>query len=417
MFKRIPGTKDILPDEIGRWQNIEDRGRAIFVLYNYQEVRPPVMEDVGLFNRSLGESAEIVQKQMFVIKNADSTYALRPEGTASIVRAYIENNLDKSQGLVKLYYIGPMFRLERPQKGRLRQFHHLGCEVIGSSSPKVDVEIISLADALLKASGIRGYSIQINSLGCLGDKKELTRLLRKSLESKLPKFCPDCQERFKRNILRILDCKNESCKKVIAGLDLNDSYLCGDCKDHAGKVLAGLDFLKIKYEVNPYLVRGLDYYTRTVFEIKHDALGAQDAIGAGGRYDNLVEELGGPDCGAMGFAFGMERLLLASECQSVRASNEKLVYLITLGKTADKEGLKILNDLRQAGIRSDTDYEDKSLKGAMRQANDVGARYVLILGDDELKKKVIILKDMQASQQQEVPLDNLITELKKRAGN
>jgi histidyl-tRNA synthetase len=353
---------------------------------------------------------------MFVIKNADSTYALRPEGTASIVRAYLENNLDKNQGLVKFYYSGPMFRLERPQRGRLRQFHHLGCEVIGSSSPKVDVEIISLADTLLKAFAIEDYHIQVNSLGCPKDKKALSQFLNKALEAKLPKLCPDCQERFKRNVLRILDCKNAACKEVVAKLDLNNSHLCRDCQGHAQRVLAGLDFLKIKYLVNPYLVRGLDYYTRTVFEIKHDALGAQDAIGAGGRYDNLVKELGGPDCGAIGFAFGMERLLLAAT-KDITIKNQDLTYLITLGEAAENEGLKILNDLRRAGIRCDTDYEGKSLKGAMRQANDAKARYVLILGDDELKKRVITLKDMQASQQQEVPLDNLIIELKKRVGN
>ncbi len=413
MFKKIPGTKDILPEETGRWQKIEEAARRIFRLYNYSEVRTPIIEDIGLFNRSLGQSSEIIQKQMFVIKNASDTYALRPEGTASVVRAYLENNLDKNQGLVKFYYLGPMFRLERPQKGRLRQFHHLGCEVIGSASPMVDVEVISLADALLKAFSITGYSIQINSLGCTKDKKELTRLLEKGLKPKLSRFCADCQVRFKRNVLRILDCKNETCKEEVAKLNLKDNYLCSDCKGHAQKVMQGLDSLKIKYEVNPYLVRGLDYYTRTVFEIKHSALGAQDAVGAGGRYDNLIKELGGPDAAAMGFAFGMERLLL-SAAGDTAPEKEELVYLITLGEAAEKEGLKILNGLRQAGVSCDTDYEGKSLKGAMRRANDACARYVLILGEDELKKKVIALKDMQSGQQQEVPLDKLTAELKNR---
>jgi len=417
MFKRIPGTKDILPDEIGRWHKIEEEARSIFSLYNYAEVRPPIIEDIALFNRSLGASTEIVQKQMFVIKNASDTYVLRPEGTASVARAYLENNLDKNQGLAKFYYLGPMFRLERPQKGRLRQFHHIGCEVIGSSSPLVDIEVISLADKLLRVFGIEGYRTQINSLGCPKDKQAFTGLLTEALKPKLSKLCADCQERFKRNILRILDCKNESCRKEVAGLNIKDSYLCQDCKDHANKVTAGLDALGVKFEVNPYLVRGLDYYTRTVFEIKHEALGAQDAIGAGGRYDSLIKELGGPDCGSMGFAFGMERLLLVSKCQGAQASGKELIYLITLGESAQKEGLKILNSLRESGIRCDTDYEGKSLKGALRQANDAGAGFVLILGDDELKKRVITLKDMQQGLQQEIALDNLTAELKKKVGN
>lgn len=417
MFKRIPGTKDILPDEIGCWQRIEEAARRVFALYNYSEVRFPLIEDIALFNRSLGESAEIVQKQMFVIKNASDTYALRPEGTAPVARAYIENNLDKNKGLVKLYYSGPMFRLERPQKGRLRQFHHLGCEVIGSSNPMVDVEVISLADTLLKAFGVDGYVIEVNSLGCAKDKNGFIRFLRDSLKPHLAGLCPECNERFGRNALRILDCKNPLCRETVSGLlKSGDGFLCNACLGHAREVRNGLDSLGIKYKVNPCLVRGLDYYTSTVFEIKHTGLGAQDAIGAGGRYDNLIRELGGPGAGAMGFAFGMERLILVSHQDSVGREQRGLAYLITLGDKAGKEGLRLLGALRGAGIPSDTDYENKSLKGAMRKANDAGASRVLILGDDELKKQVISLRDMHTSQQREVPLKNLIEELGKDIG-
>ena len=314
MFKRVAGTKDILPEDVSRWQKIEEVSRKVFSLYNYKEIRTPLIEEEALFNRSLGASTEIVQKQMFLIKRQKDVYALRPEATASIVRSYIENNLDRTPHFIKLYYIGPMFRLERPQKGRLRQFHHLGAEAIGSQDASLDAEIISLADNLLKNLSIDGYKIKINSLGCLKDKKKLAQILHQGLKTKFTKLCPDCRLRFKRNTLRILDCKNKTCQAVINELDLQDKHLCLECKDHFAKVREGLDSLKLDYETSHYLVRGLDYYTRTVFEIVHKDLGSQDALGAGGRYDHLVADLGGPDTGAIGFAFGIERLLLVARC-------------------------------------------------------------------------------------------------------
>ncbi len=410
MFKRDPGTKDILPQEVISWQRIEEISRDTFSLYNYKECRPPLIEEASLFNRSLGEFTEIVQKQMFLVKNKEEVLALRPEATASIVRAYIENNLDKKSKFVKLYYIGPMFRLERPQKGRLRQFHHIGAEAIGSAEPDLDVEVISLADNLLKAFSIGDYEIKINSLGCTKDKQELTAILHKALKEKLLKLCVDCRRRFKGNILRILDCKNEACQEVVRKLDIADAYLCSECKGHFNKVREGLDALNLNYAVMPYLVRGLDYYTRTVFEISHKDLGAQDALGAGGRYDNLVKELGGPDLGAMGFAFGVERLLLVNSSQ-LTVHSKKLVYIIPLGEDAKKQSLKLLDNLRKAGVACDTDYENKSLKGAMRLADDLGARYVLLIGEDELKKNVVTLKDMASGVQREVKESELIKEL------
>jgi len=410
MFKKVPGTKDILPEDVSSWQRIEQLSRNIFSVYNYKEIRTPIIEEAALFNRSLGESTEVVQKQMFLINNKEDTYALRPEGTASIVRAYIENNIDKSLGFIKLYYLGPMFRLERPQKGRLRQFHHVGAEAIGSNGPDIDVEVISLADSLLKAYSIEGYKIKINSLGCNQDKRELIDILTRGLKDKQGSLCDDCKGRFERNILRILDCKNEACQQTVKKLNIENSYLCPECKDHFDSVKAGLDYLKIEYEVLPYLVRGLDYYTRTVFEIKHDELGAQDAIGAGGRYDNLVNQLGGPNTAAIGFAFGVERLLLAMSHQPL-ASVKNLVYLISLGEEAKVKSLKLLDELRKSGIICDTDYEGKSLKGAMRKADAAEARCVLIIGDDELKKNVVTLKDMASGQQKEIKSESLISEL------
>ena len=258
MFKRVPGTKDILPKEVSSWQTIETTARKIFSLYNYQEIRTPIIEEVSLFNRTLGATAEIVQKQMFLIHNQEDTYALRPEGTASIVRSYLENNLDKEAGLAKLYYIGPMFRLERPQKGRLRQFHHIGVEVIGSQEAILDVEVISLAEQLLRSFGITGYKVKINSLGCQKDKQALSLGLKEKLQKKSSQLCPDCRERIKNNVLRVLDCKNEACQKIIRELCPSFDYLCPECLGHFNKVKNELNNLNIIFEVVPWLVRGLD---------------------------------------------------------------------------------------------------------------------------------------------------------------
>jgi histidyl-tRNA synthetase len=414
MFKRVPGFRDILPGEIEFWQKIETTSRSIFSRYNYLEIRPPILEEESLFNRSLGETAEIVQKQMFLIKREHDVFALRPEGTASIVRAYVENNLDKLKGFSKFYYIGPMFRAERPQKGRLRQFHHIGCEAIGSYGPQIDAEVISLADALLKAYGISGYRIMLNSLGCAKDKQEFTASLKEKLSGRLKDLCDDCKDRYERNILRVLDCKNEACQNIITELHISGSSRCPECEAHFNAVKQDLDLLNVTYEVAPNLVRGLDYYNRTVFEFKHSELGpGQDALGAGGRYDSLVKQLDGPETGAVGFAFGFERLLLALAAdKQALPGREGSVYLITLGDDARKAGVQILSDIRQAGMIADTDYEGKSLKAAMRKANDLQARFVAILGDDELKDGVIALKDMTSSGQEKVKISDLTRLLK-----
>jgi len=411
MFRRVPGTKDILSGETDYWQKIEETSRNIFSLYNYKEIRTPLIEDATLFNRSLGEFSEVIQKQMFLIHHGHDVYALRPEGTASIARAYIENNLDKKEGFLKLYYIGPMFRLERPQKGRLRQFHHIGCEAIGSAGPDIDIEVISLASAMLQAYQVYGYKIKINSLGCAKDKIELAAILKRRLSGKTNNLCDECRKRFENNILRILDCKNESCRTLVNALHIGDSHLCNDCKLHFNAVKNGLDILGINYEVVGHLVRGLDYYTRTVFEISHNDLGSQDALCAGGRYDKLVSELGGPDVGAIGFAFGVERLLLVANIQVPKDTEKKLTYVITLGEEARPYGLKLLKELRKTGIPADTDYEGRSLKGAMRVAGDLKARYVVIIGENELKKKTVMLKDMVSGKQNEVSEEKVVGEL------
>ncbi len=412
MVKRVRGTQDILPQDSSSWQEIEEAARRIFSLYDYREIRTPVLEEASLFSSSLGAITEIIQKQMFRVQHDKDHLVLRPEGTASVVRAYLENNLDKNRAVTKLYYIGPMFRAERPQKGRLRQFHHLGIEAIGSISPQLDIEVISLSDRLLKEMGVSEFKIYLNSLGCSEDKIKLGRGLRKKLKDKLPKLCPDCQNRYQRNIFRILDCKNPVCQKVIGNLDLKQEHLCSACRTHLEKVIDGLESINLSYQLSPCLVRGLDYYTRTVFEIRHSQLGAQDALGAGGRYDNLVEQLGGRDCPAIGFAFGAERILLAKAGKPGTREHKLIYYIVTLGEEADKRGARLLHNLRARDIFADMDYTGGSLKSKMRQANESGARYCIIIGEDELAKGVFSLRDMESGQQRDISEQELLHQLK-----
>ena len=410
MIKRVRGTQDILPQDSCSWQEIEEVSRRILSLYGYKEIRTPILEESSLFNRSLGETTEIVQKQMFQVQRDKDRLVLRPEGTASVVRAYLENNLYRNKQTNKFYYVGPMFRAERPQKGRLRQFHHLGIEAIGSLCPQLDVEVISLGDRLLKELGINNYQICLNSLGCSKDKVKLSRDLRKKIKGRLPKLCIDCQNRFKRNIFRILDCKRLTCQKVVSNLDLKQDYLCLECRTHLQKVIAGLESIGLSYRLVPSLVRGLDYYTRTVFEIRHSRLGAQDALCAGGRYDNLVEQLGGSSCGAIGFAFGVERILLVRD-KKLETKQNRLVYIVTLGQAADKKGAYLLHNLRAKNILSDMDYTGRSLKAQMRQANNLGARFCIIIGEDELSKGLVSLRDMESGQQERISENELLKHL------
>lgn len=408
------GTKDVTPQEASLYQKLEQKARRIFGTFNYKELRTPIFEDAGLFQRSLGQNTDIVQKQLLKLKTeGDVEYALRPEATASIVRAYIEHNIHKNQGFGKFFYIGPMFRGERPQKGRLREFNHIGAEAIGISNPYLDVEIISLAIKLLDKFGVNGYTLNINNLGCPKDKEKWSKLLRDSLKEKLGDFCSLCQDRFNRNVFRILDCKNEGCRNAIKSLRLKDNFICSECSDYFQKVIKGLDKLKIPYKLSPLLVRGLDYYTGTVFEITHTALGSQDAVGAGGRYDNLVKQLGGPQIGAMGFALGLERLILAiSKDEEIITSVD--VFLIAQDEKAYENLFLLLNELREAEISCDIDYEGASLKSQMRSANKNKAKFVIIAGEEELKTKTLSLKDMSSGNQEKIKSDQIINELKKR---
>ena len=413
-IKRLKGTQDILPAETGLWQSVERVSRALFSSYGYREIRTPIIEQTCLFTRSVGTETDIVKKQMYSFSdrgNRDIT--LRPEETAPVVRAYIENRLDNTEGFVKLYYMGPMFRSERPQAGRFRQFSQIGVEAIGSYSSYLDAEIIILLNNLLKEIGLKGYRFNINSLGCEKDKSNIANILKQGLKSNTAKLCEDCQTRYTTNILRILDCKCVNCRKVVSSIPIKD-ILCQDCTE---RFLALQDILKssnIEFTVMPTLVRGLDYYTGLVFEVSSDSLGAQDAIAAGGRYDNLVSDLGGTKQGAIGFAIGLERIIqiLSSIKPGKEVKRAELIFLITVGDQAYKTGFDVLPELRRAGISSDIDYQQKSLKAQMRYADKINAGHVLILGDNELSNRKAFLKNMSDGSQVEIGLDNLVEEIK-----
>ena len=409
------GTADILPNDIGRWQAIEAITRRIFNNYNYHEIRTPIFEDTRLFKRSLGQTSEVVNKQLLELKSAkEEGFALRPEGTASIVRAYIENSLDKKEGLSKLFYIGPMFRGERPQKGRLRQFHQVGAEAIGprANDPLLDAEIIALCVNLLKEFGVKDIKLLLNTLGDIEDKNNLSKHLRDRLKDNVNDLCEDCQSRFERNVFRILDCKNESCRKIVGQLALDNSYLSKESREHYETVKEALNDLGIKWVEDPKLVRGLDYYTHTVFEITSSKLGSQDALCAGGRYNYLVGQLGGAEVPAVGFALGIERVILATQDGPKEEENSLRAFMVAMDDESLKRCFNILNDLRSAGVSSDMSFRFGSMKSLMREADKSQARYVLIMGSNELKNKTIMIKNMQSGEQQETPLAEVIKTLK-----
>jgi len=411
MLKALRGMKDILPEEAGTWQCIEEEARKTFELYGYKEIRTPSLEETSLFTKSIGEGTDIVQKEMYSFKDKGGRkISLRPEATAPVVRAYLENNLDKTGGLVKLYYIGPMFRSERPQAGRQRQFHQIGVEALGSYNPYLDVEVINLMKSYLDSIGLDNCKIKLNSLGCNKDKTALKNKLKKFLSSQTSRLCKDCKIRFKKNILRVFDCKNDSCKALLREAPKMSENLCADCNDHFEKVKSGLELVGVNYEIDPYIVRGLDYYTRTTFEVTHPKLGAQDAIAAGGRYDNLVKDFGGAKTGACGFALGVERIITALELK--KGEREALdVYIATIGEEPYKKGFYLLDQLRKEGISSEIDYESKSLKAQMRVANKLGVRFVAILGEDELEKGIICLRDMSCGSQEEIKLEDFMEKM------
>lgn len=410
MIRGIKGVKDILPDEIRRWQTIEAAARRLSGIYGFQEIRVPIFELTELFARSIGASTDIVEKEMYTFQDRDGkSLTLRPEGTAGVVRAYVEHNLGASPTAQKFFYLGPMFRHERPQAGRLRQFHQYGVESFGAASPLADVEIIALLWRFLTGLGLPGLTLEINSLGSVDDRPLYIAALVDFLKQREDQLCENCRRRITTNPLRILDCKNPSCKEATEKAPAITDYLSPDSHQHFTDVLTGLTKLRIQYVLNPRLVRGLDYYTLTTFEVTSQHLGAQNAVGAGGRYDGLVEVLGGPKTPAVGFAVGVERISLMLP-DSVVAPSSALVFVAAFGQQGLGLGVKVLDQLREFGITADMDYRASTLKSQLRQADRLGASFVVIIGDDEASKGSVLVRNMATKEQEEVPM-TAITEV------
>ncbi|MFC1514442.1 histidine--tRNA ligase [Candidatus Omnitrophota bacterium] len=406
---RLPkGTKDFLPQEAYTVSLLESIARRVFSLYGYSEIRLPLLESTAVFVRSLGKASDIVQKQIFTIASKDDL-CLRPEATAQVARCYIEN-APLQQRLAKLAYIGPMFRGERPQKGRLRQFHHIGAEAIGQSSALLDAEIIILARDLLSAFGLEGVVLELNSLGCRDDQQRLQGMLKTKLEAKQG-LCEECRRRLSSNVLRILDCKKPDCRRIVSGLGIGRSYLCRECDLYFDKVVTALSAASVTYTHVPTLVRGLDYYTQTVFEFTSDALGAQSALGAGGRYDGLIFELGGKATPACGFALGLERILLLREAAQLPGLD---VFVAYTAEDLAKDAFEVLKLLRGVGISADMDFNFTSLKSQLRYSQRLKSALAVIIAEDELKEKGVILRDMKASSQDVIKISDLVEAVKSK---
>lgn len=405
-MQALRGTQDILPDNIYKWNHVESVIKELCALYGYSEIRTPMFEDTKLFLRGIGDTTDVVAKEMYTFEDRGGrSITLRPENTAAVVRSYLEHKLYGDQQVHKLFYIGSMFRYDRPQAGRYREFHQFGVEVLGASSPAADAEVINLAYTLFKTLGLKELELHINSIGDYKCRPIYRQKLIEFFEEKEDQLCDDCQARLHKNPLRILDCKEDSCRRASAGAPTITDYLCDECEKKFEAVKRYLAALEIPYLVDSRLVRGLDYYTNTAFEIQYPPLGAQSAICGGGRYDGLVEDVGGPSTPGIGFAVGLERLLLALEMQKLipEPANRKKVYIVTLGEDAVVEGIKIQQHLRDKGVIAEIDLQDRSIKGQMKQAGKNNAEYTVIIGANEMEKKEAAVKNMENGKQQDIP--------------
>ncbi len=415
MIRAVKGTRDILPPASAAWNHVEEVAREVFRTYNYQEIRTPIFEETSLFARGVGADTDIVGKEMYTFEDRDgSSLTLRPENTASVMRAYIEHRLDQIPGVKKFYYIGPMFRRERPQKGRFRQFYQIGAEAIGSESPIVDAEVIEMVVEILTRAGLEGFHLIINSVGHPECRAKFNAVLREKLADIAPQLCADCQRRAVTNPLRVLDCKVPEDQPLIDTLPSILDHLDDECRAHFAAVRAHLDSRGIKYEVRPRLVRGLDYYMRTTFEITHGSLGAQNSVLGGGRYDGLAESIGSKVAApGIGFSIGEDRLVMSVEdAQPDRFKTSVDVFLATLGESAEQHAGGLAAELRGAGVSVERSV-DRKLKRALEVANKQGARFALILGDNEMNSGTYLLKDMTTGEQHSLSKVALLEKLKK----
>jgi len=401
------GTRDVLPGESGFWQYVEAVARDTCRRFAYREIRTPIFEHTELFLRGIGETTDIVEKEMYTFcDRGNRSLTLRPENTAAVVRSFLEHKLYSEPMPVKLYYIGPMFRYDRPQAGRYRQFHQFGIEAIGAKGPAIDAEVIVLAEEFLHTLGLRDLDLKINTVGCPACRPQYRQALREYLAGKLEHLCQDCRTRYERNPLRVLDCKEEQCSRQITDAPKVVDHLCRDCAEHFAGLQELLTAAGVKYELAPRLVRGLDYYTNTAFEIQYPPLGAQSAVCGGGRYDGLIEECGGVPTPGIGFAIGLERVILALEKQNLLPASDLAVdvFFAPLGAAALPAAFRLLTRLRAAGLVCEMDFLGRSLKGQLKHAARCQAKYVAILGENELTAGKILLRDMRTGEQRLVDL-------------
>ncbi len=410
-IKAPRGTKDISIKDSYKWQYIEQKIRELTALYHYQEIRTPIFEHTELFERGVGDTTDVVQKEMYTFEDKGGrSITLRPEGTAGVVRSFIESGIAAGPQPTKMYYLSaPVFRYENPQAGRLREHHQFGVEVFGAQDASIDAEIISLALSLLNKLGVNDLSLNINSIGC----KQYNKALKMYYTERKEQLCPTCLERLERNPLRLLDCKEDACAALAAEAPKIVDYLCPECEEHFKALQKYLDCMNIQYKINPKIVRGLDYYTKTVFEIISSQIGAQGTVCGGGRYDGLVSQLGGPQMPGIGFGMGMERLLMVMQNAGVVIPKPQplYVFLCTMGKAAREKAISIIAQLRQVGVSADMDHAARSMKAQFKYADKLGVQYTLSIGDNELERGMVSLRNMQNGCQTEISLENIVEEL------
>jgi len=407
-YRALKGVHDILPPDIFLWQKIESVAKESFTAYGFFELRAPIIEPTDIFIRSIGETTDIVEKEMYTFSDkAGRHITLRPEGTAPVVRCYVEHHLYNLPAPQKFFYSGPMFRYERPQSGRFRQFYQIGAEAFGISDPKIDAEILSLLKLVFERLGLQGLSFEINSIGCAKCRPDYRKALTDFFSRRVHGLCPDCKRRFDQNPLRILDCKVESCKQLREGAPYVTTFLCSECAEHFDKLQSYAGMLGIPFITNPEMVRGLDYYTRTTFEVTCSHLGAQNAVAAGGRYDRLVEDFGGPPTPAIGFAIGLERLASLLKSSADQLISSPKVFIAVLGDAAAREGLALALRLRLKGLWVELGYAGNSLKSQMRRADRLAADYTLILGEDEIRAGIVTWKRLANGVQGRTRLDEI----------
>lgn len=415
MLTTVPrGTKDILPNEVTTWLYVENILRKVCQSFGYQEIRTPIFEHTELFKRGIGDATDVVEKEMYTfLDRGERSITLRPENTAGVVRSFVENKLYADLQVQKLFYIGSMFRYDRPQAGRYREFHQFGIEALGSSAASLDAECILLAVTVLQKLGLKDLQLKINSVGCSNCRPQYRAKLQEFFKEKKDELCEDCQSRLERNPMRILDCKNLHCNELVKDAPVLTECLCDECRDHFTNVQHFLDSVGIKYEIDHNLVRGLDYYTKTAFEVQYPPLGAQSAVAGGGRYDGLVEQIGGPATPGIGFAMGLERIILALEKQNLLSQNLKFTDVFCVCNNSDNfpKMFKIVNELRNKGLSVEFDYSLGSIKSQMKKANKFQAKKTLIFGDDEMTRECVILRNMQTGEQKEIAIENIFNEL------